>query len=310
MRSLACCVGRSISCCYRSLTACGCVSACVRVLFHALTDQGESNAGQFNDYAKQMRDLIAGWRRNWESPPALQNFTFIEHQLSAYSGKEGDVSGLRWSQQGAVSPWADSTLTGGNVAMTVGIDLSDPSSPCGNVHIRNKTVVAERMALAARHFAYGHDIKYTGPVAQSFAMSSEGIEITFSGATPPLDFRTIAQTTNASQQGFELMYAAASADSSGGGGSNNTTAGEWVATEASVVEGGARVLVALPADGGGKLRPPPLALRYAWRSIPSTQLLYDATPVGGGYSGLPAPPFFASCTFTTRHRYTDTIHEF
>lgn len=124
-------------------------------------DQGESNANQYNAYAKQMRDLIAGWRRNWESPPALrvrrqaaphgmacpamayqrcgtppgmihtrlrrqrdaclsaaiqqhddtvcrccawQNFTFIEHQLSAYSGTQGAVSGLRWSQQVKIKP--------------------------------------------------------------------------------------------------------------------------------------------------------------------------------------------------------------
>lgn len=228
--------------------------------------------------------------------PALtgaQNFTFIEHQLSAYSGAEGAVSGLRWSQQGAVSPWADSTLLGGNVAMTVGIDLSDPGSPCGDVHIRNKTAVAERMALAARHFAYGHNIKFTGPVAQSLAVNSNGIEITFSGATPPLEFRTIAQTTNASQQGFELMYATMDADellSTTGSPTDNFT---WVPAKASTVGEADRVLVELPTAAAGKI---PLAIRYAWRSIPTTQLLYDATPVGGGYGGLPAPPFFATCS--------------
>ena len=228
--------------------------------------------------------------------PALagaQNFTFIEHQLSAYSGHEGAVSGLRWSQQGAISPWADSTLPGGNVAMTVGIDLSDPGSPCGNVHIRNKTAVAERMALAARHFAYGHNIKFTGPVAQSLVVNSNGVEIAFSGATPPLEFRTIAQTTNASQQGFELMYATTGADELQGTSVSTTDNFTWVAAKASVVGEADKVLVELPAAAAGKT---PLAIRYAWRSIPTTQLLYDTTPVGGGYGGLPAPPFFASCS--------------
>ena len=46
------------------------------------------------------------------------------------------------------------------VAMTVGIDLSDPDSPCGCVHIRNKTAVGERMALAARALAFGGSVKY------------------------------------------------------------------------------------------------------------------------------------------------------
>jgi hypothetical protein len=105
--------------------------------------------------------------------------------------------------------------------MTVGIDLSDPGSPCGNVHIRNKTAVAERMALVARAIAYGHDVRHTGPVAQTLtALSDHGdgdadgdgegaaIEVAFSGGTPPLAFRTIAQTTNATDQGFELLYPA------------------------------------------------------------------------------------------------------
>jgi hypothetical protein len=35
---------------------------------------------------------------------AWQNFTFIEHQLSAYSGTQGAVSGLRWSQQVKIKP--------------------------------------------------------------------------------------------------------------------------------------------------------------------------------------------------------------
>ena len=34
----------------------------------------------------------------------VQNFTFIEHQLSAYSGTQGAVSGLRWSQQVKIKP--------------------------------------------------------------------------------------------------------------------------------------------------------------------------------------------------------------
>lgn len=200
---------------------------------------------------------------------------------------------MRWSQQGAVSPWADNTLPGGNVAMTVGIDLSDPGSPCGNVHIRNKTAVAERMALAARYFAYGHNIKFTGPVAQSFDVNSNGIVITFSGATSPLGFRTIAQTTDSSQQGFELMYATMGTDDLHSGGVNTTENFTWVAATASVIGENDRVLVKPPTIAAGKS---PLAIRYAWRSIPMTQLLYDSTPVGGGYGGLPAPPFFANCS--------------
>jgi sialate O-acetylesterase len=86
--------------------------------------------------------------------------------------------------------------------MTVGIDLSDPGSPCGCVHIRNKTAVGERMALAARALAFGESVKYTGPVAdKTFAVSGSEIQIGFTGHTAPMGFRTIAQTNNTADQG-------------------------------------------------------------------------------------------------------------
>lgn len=164
--------------------------------------QGESNSKPkgADPYACQMREMIKGWRGAWKNPPTLKNFTFILHQLSAYSGEN---RALRWSQQGAVPPWSGLAKVG----MTVGLDLSDPTSPCGNVHIRNKSAVGERMALAARALGYGANVSYTGPVAKSFKFSTAPeLVVTYSGAAPPLEFRTIAQTTSPTQ-GFEMLHA-------------------------------------------------------------------------------------------------------
>eukprot|EP01052_Picozoa_sp_SAG31_P012287 SAG31_NODE_715_length_12634_cov_5.289190_11_plen_272_part_00 len=248
-----------------------------------------------------MRNLISGWREKWASaqPLSLQNFTFIEHQLSAYSGG-ANIPGLRWSQQGALMPW---TTTEGqqddNVAMTVGIDLSDPGSPCGNVHIRNKTAVGERMALAARALAYGdRTVKYTGPVAKAFKVSpatsatAGSITVEYGdSATLPLQFRTIAQTTAPTLQGFDLLYRSEHSENS-----------SWVSSPmATVVPGKSSVVVSLPMEQQHQL---PLAIRYAWLDVPNTQLLYDSSPVGdvkqvavpmAMMSGLPAPPFYANC---------------
>ena len=119
--------------------------------------------------------MISEWRHNWKgSPPALKDFTFILHQLSAYSGNPEGVPSLRWAQQGSTAPWTGTHAEQlPKVAMTVGIDLSDPGSPCGNVHIRNKTAVGERMALAARALAYDEpDVHYTGPVASNFTLQT------------------------------------------------------------------------------------------------------------------------------------------
>jgi hypothetical protein len=76
-----------------------------------------------------------------------------------------------------------------------------------------------------------------------------------------------------------------------GAGTGNAS---WVAAaKATAVEGKSSVAVTLPAAGQG----PPLAIRYAWKDVPDTQLLYDSSPLmGGKMSGLPAPPFYANCS--------------
>ena len=124
-----------------------------------------------------MRAMIEGWRSAWRTAAAkeegsqvataLANFTFIEHQLSACT-YSGDVPALRWSQQGAVAPWTDLPRT----AMTVGLDLYDATSPCANVHIRNKTAVGERMARAALAVTYQRNLTYTGPVSAATLLSA------------------------------------------------------------------------------------------------------------------------------------------
>jgi hypothetical protein len=245
--------------------------------------QGEANAGRANQYAEQMRAMIADWRQHWST--ASNNFTFILHQLSAYSGGS-NIPTLRWSQQGSTPPWTGAEAQElPRVAMTVGIDLSDPGSPCGNVHIRNKTAVGERMALAARALAYGEEgVKYTGPVAATVALQPPGkLTVTYSGATPPLAFQTIAQTKDATDQGFEVLYGST-----------------WLPAKAAVASGGggATVEVTLPADEVGGSNGPPAAVRYAWLDVPASQFLYDSSPVGGGtgFFGLPSPPFWANCS--------------
>ena len=244
----------------------------------AIWYQGEANAGRAAIYACQMRAMIQGWRDAWHEsrhlplPPTLANFTFIQHQLSACT-YSGDVPALRWSQQGAVAPWTALPAT----AMTVGLDLYDQGSPCGNVHIRNKTAVGERMARAALSVTYGREVKFTGPVATTFMMTQVDagamLEIGFSGSTAPLRFLSIAnQTLEPHFQGIELQ------------GAN----GSWSQVVATV-SGPASVRVKL----SGLL----LAVRYAWATIPRTQLLFDSTRIDAAeLTGLPAPPFWANCT--------------
>lgn len=247
--------------------------------------QGEANARRYNRYACQMRSMIEGWRSAWQGSGATENFTFVLHQLSACT-YSGDVPGLRWSQQGSVAPWT--TLQ--NTAMTVGLDLYDAESPCANVHIRNKTAVGERMARAALHVSYGKtDLQYTGPVAREVRLDLTGrtLTIEFSGATPPLLFKSIPnQTTEQHYQGIEIL---------------ETTTGKWTQAFASVT-GPSMITVKLPNPRltRSSTAASVAAVRYAWLPIPNTQLLFDSTVLQpAGLHGLPAPPFWANCSTTT-----------
>jgi hypothetical protein len=58
------------------------------------------------------------------------------------------------------------------------------------------------------------------------------------------------------------------------GGGGNATEGQWVAAPARVAPGGQTVLVSSPPGGPVGGVGAALAIRYAWRSIPASQLLY------------------------------------
>lgn len=137
------------------------------------------------------------------------------------------------------------------------------------------------MALAARAVTYGDtSVTYTGPVATTFTahplLNPTSLIVAFSGSTLPLEYRTINQTTSPLDQGVEVLYK-----------------GVWSSASAAVVSGSvAQLSVALP--GGGL----PDGIRYAWQSIPTTQLLFDSTIVSATANlfGLPAAPFWANCS--------------
>ena len=46
-----------------------------------------------------------------------------------------------------------------------------------NVHVRNKTAVGERRALAARVVGYGASVAYTGPVATAFDVEADEMAV-------------------------------------------------------------------------------------------------------------------------------------
>jgi len=113
--------------------------------------QGESNSAlaRVHSYDRVMRTLIEDWRRQWGGG----DFPFLYVQISNFKSTPlEDWAELREQQV--------RTLSMRNTAMAVTIDIGNPD----DVHPTDKLDVGLRLARAARVFAYGESIEYSGPM--------------------------------------------------------------------------------------------------------------------------------------------------
>ncbi len=218
--------------------------------------QGENNAKSTavaREYEALFRSMISGWRTLWKQG----DFPFLFVQLANYqAGGGSDWPALRESQVKALSL----PRTG----MAVIIDIGTGA----NIHPPDKADVGARLALAARHVAYGESLVYTGPMYEGMKPQGEGICVSFRpdslggglviGSAPWTDPKA-APVSKTQLEGFVI-------------------AGEdrkWVEAQARIEGGGVVVSSALV--------PKPVAVRYAWANDPRCNL-YNK-------EGLPASPF-------------------
>lgn len=208
--------------------------------------QGESNAGNAEDaaeYASLFQSMIAGWRDLWgqEDAPflfvSLANFRLAEPEPG-----ESDWAILRESQSSALSL--------ANTGQAITLDIGDAL----DIHPRNKQDVGARLALAARHIAYGEDLVYSGPVYREHSVDGSEITLYFDHVGSGL-------TTRGEEPGG---FAIAAED------------GPFVWADARLEDNA--VVVSSSAVGN------PVAVRYAWADNPDRANLYNS-------EGLPAAPF-------------------
>lgn len=207
--------------------------------------QGESNADDPQPYAALQRALIADWRKHWDRPEMpflyvqLPNFMEVN-----YSPAESNWAALRQAQLNA--------LDIPHTAMAVAIDLGE----WNDIHPDNKKPVGDRLALAARHLAYGeNDLVYSGPVCTSSQLAADSVILTFDQTGSGL-------TT---KDGNDLdWFSVAGAD-------RKFFWGQARIEDDKVILHSKRV-------------PHPSFVRYAWADNPQGGLLYNK-------EGLPASPF-------------------
>lgn len=210
--------------------------------------QGESNAGPEDAFV--YRDLFAGMIRQWRAGWGAEDLPFLFVQLAGFMAppiepQESSWALLRESQAKALELPA--------TAQALAVDVGEAF----DVHPRNKQAVGHRLALAARHVAYGEELVFSGPRYQRHEIKGSRVILSFDHQGSGLVARDPA---GARLRGFAI-------------------AGEdrrfvWAN---AMIEGDRVVLWHAEI-------PEPVAVRYGWADNPEGANLYNR-------EGLPAAPF-------------------
>lgn len=217
--------------------------------------QGESNAGNAQDYMVLHQLLIKNWRTLWNDP----EFGFFFVQLAGFE-KHSPKSRLPddfWKGREPRDPaWAKlrevqtATLNVPNTGMAVTIDIGDHS----DIHPTNKQDVGLRLAKEAERVMYGMNIVSSGPMFEKMQVENGKIRIYYKNIGSGL----------VAKGGALGQFAIAGAD------------GKFVWAKAAI--DGSTVVVESEQIKS------PAHVRYAWDTYPVEANLYNK-------EGFPACPF-------------------
>jgi sialate O-acetylesterase len=186
--------------------------------------------------------MIDDWRKQW----GQGDFPFLFVQLANFQERKNQPADDAWAELREAQLMA---LSLPKTGMAVTIDIGDAK----DIHPKNKQGVGERLALAARHVAYGEELTYSGPIYSSMKIKGDTIRIRFDHVGSGLVARG----------GPPTGFAIAGED------------GKFIWADARIE--GETVVVCAP----GLTRP--VAVRYAWAANPFCNL-FNA-------EGLPASSF-------------------
>jgi sialate O-acetylesterase len=77
------------------------------------------------------------------------------------------------------------TLSLPNTGMATAIDIGNPS----DIHPKDKHDVGHRLALVARHVAYGENLVFSGPIYSAMKVDGNAIDLTFTNMGQELGSR-------------------------------------------------------------------------------------------------------------------------
>jgi sialate O-acetylesterase len=198
--------------------------------------QGESNAGNPDEYKRLFPALISDWRKKWDQGA----FPFLYVQLPNFMEAKIEPDESSWAKFREVQL---KTLVVPKTAMAVAIDIGEGN----DIHPLNKKDVGERLALAAQKIAYGNEsIVHSGPIYKSMKIEGNKIILSFSNIGSGLMIKG----------GDELKeFAIAGVDK------------KFVWASAKIEKN--RIIV------WNDTIPDPVAVRYAWADNPDRANLYN-----------------------------------
>ncbi|MBN1796414.1 MAG: hypothetical protein JW804_07060 [Sedimentisphaerales bacterium] len=129
----------------------------------AIWYQGESNAGNPEQYKILFPAMIQCWRGNWMQG----DFPFYYVQIAPYENYRTNSAFLREAQF--------ETLSLSNTGMVVTTDITN----LRNIHPRNKQDAGKRLALLALAKNYGSEIVCSGPLYKSMEIQGDKIRLYF-----------------------------------------------------------------------------------------------------------------------------------
>jgi len=135
----------------------------------AIWYQGESNAGQPEQYRDLFPAMIKSWRQAW----GQGDFAFDFVQLPGFQAvQQAPVEAKSWADLRDAQAAA---LALPNVGMAVIIDLGE----AGNIHPKNKQDVGKRLALVALAKSYDQKVEFSGPAYKSMKVADATVRLTF-----------------------------------------------------------------------------------------------------------------------------------
>jgi sialate O-acetylesterase len=227
----------------------------------AIWYQGESNAGASKVYQTLFPTMITDWRTRWGEG----DFPFIWVQLANYDPHPAPGNNPVQTSDGwpGLREAQSMTLKLPSTGQAVIIDIGQVN----DIHPKDKADVGARLALAARHVAYGEDLVFSGPTLDSMKVDGDKVHITFKNVGSGLTIAAAPST----QLSVPQVAAADHVEGFSIAGADHKFV--WATAEID----GDSVTVSSPDVHD------PQAVRYAWANNPKANL-YNK-------EGLAASPF-------------------